>query len=77
MPKQKESSPPYAVEFKTGEVPGKIQAFTVKLGVHYFGMDERVRVDLCDHPLYPALEAYVHANPSADWMSGKRRGEKS
>ena len=77
MPKKNKTSIPYAVEFKTDETPGKVMAYTVQLGVHYFGMHEKVRVDLVDHPQYPALEAYVHANPSADWLAGKRRGEKS
>lgn len=38
---------------------------TVKITIENDVMDamDEARIDLCDHPLYPALQAYVKANP--------------
>jgi len=55
---------PYCISFDTKEMPGKIVGIRVQLDKHIFGMDGKVRVDLCDHPLYPQLERYVLGNPS-------------
>lgn len=55
----------YHIDFDTKEYPGRIKSLTVELGMGILrNMDERVRVDLCDHPDYPKLERYVLANPS-------------
>lgn len=54
----------YGVSFDKLDMPGKIRAVRVQLDTVIMGPDSRIRVDLCDHPLYPKLEQYVLANPS-------------
>ncbi|WP_296206503.1 hypothetical protein [uncultured Hyphomicrobium sp.] len=57
---------PYCVSFDTKDMAPRIKAVKVELGLHIMrDMDEKVRVDLADHPLYPALHAYCAANPPA------------
>ncbi len=53
----------YMVSANTADVPGRIECVTVALDKTLIGMDDRVRVDLADHPLYHHLQAYVLANP--------------
>lgn len=55
---------PYCIDFDTKEMPGLIVGTKVVLDKHIFGKMDSVRIDLCDHPLYKNLEAYVKANPS-------------
>lgn len=54
----------YAIDFNTKEMPGKIVAVTVALDTLVMGEKDTVRVDLCDHPLYPKLIEYVLKNPA-------------
>lgn len=54
----------YGIAFDTNEMPGKVVAVTVALGTTIMRDTDSVRLDLCDHPLYPKLEQYVKANPS-------------
>jgi len=56
----------FCIEFKTSAVPGKVLATQVILEQIIMGKKDSVRLDLCDHPLYPLLEQYVLANPSED-----------
>ena len=59
----KKADLPYCISFDTKDTPNLIKAVRVKLSIHWMrDMDEPVRVDLVDHPLYPALEQYVLAN---------------
>lgn len=53
----------YAVSFDTREVPGRIACVTVALDKTFIGMDDKIRVDLRDHPLYAHLQEYVLDNP--------------
>lgn len=55
----------YYIEFDTNAIPGKLRAVKVALDSEIISdMDKGLRVDLALHPLYPALEKYVLANPS-------------
>lgn len=54
---------PYCVAFDTKEMPGKIVAVSVALDTIIMGPDDKARLDLCTHPLYPKLYAYVLSNP--------------
>jgi hypothetical protein len=54
---------PYGISFETREMPGKIKAITVALDTVIMKETDSIRVDLCDHPLYPNLVKYVEANP--------------
>ncbi len=54
----------FGIAFDTKEMPGKIVATTVELGKWIMRPEDKVNVALCEHPLYPALEDYVHKNPS-------------
>lgn len=56
---------PYCIEFDTNEMPGKVVGIRVELSKQIIGMADKVNIALCEHPLYPALERYVKANPSA------------
>lgn len=55
----------YAVAASTSgiEKTGHIRVTVVTLGHDVVDMDEAIRVDLADHPLYAELQAYVKANP--------------
>lgn len=56
-------APEYFIDFDTKINPGKIQAVRVRLDlVTISDMDTPMRIDLCDHPLYPELKRYVEAN---------------
>jgi len=68
----KENLPPaevYHIDFSTEDGPGLL-AVKVVLGSDYLPEGkEGIRIDLCNHPLYPKLERYVLSNPSI----GRRR----
>lgn len=53
----------YFIDFNTNIQPGKIQAvkITIEL-VTVSDMNAPMAIDLCNHPLYPELKAYVEAN---------------
>lgn len=55
----------FSISFDTNDAPGRVKAVWVELGTWFMKPTEVARVDLCDHPLYPQLESYVLANPSA------------
>ncbi len=59
----------FSIAFNTEEMPGKITIVTVELTKEIVALDgafegRKFRVDLCDHPLYPQLAAYVSNNPA-------------
>lgn len=55
----------YYIEFNTKDMPGRIKATTVELGIDIIrDMNKQLSVNLCDHPSYTILEQYVLANPS-------------
>lgn len=54
----------YFIDFNTEQQPGKIQAVRVTIElVTITDMEKPMRIDLCDHPLYPELRRYVESNP--------------
>jgi hypothetical protein len=61
----------FHISFDTKKLDGYIE--TVKVTIENDVMDsmDKVRVDLCDHPLYPDLERYVLANPSQGEKHGR------
>lgn len=63
---------PYAISFDTKEMPGKVVGVRVQLDTMIIGTDDKVRVDLSDHPLYEKLEQYVLHNPSEARLKGKQ-----
>lgn len=67
---RKRNGVPYAIEFNTKEIPGRIVATIVTLSTEVTGQDGKWRVDLCDHPLYPRLVDYVKANPPGEKGKG-------
>lgn len=54
----------FGIAFDTNEMPGKVVATTVELSKWVMKHSDKVNVSLCEHSLYPALEEYVHKNPS-------------
>lgn len=56
----------YYISFTTdkgGAPAGTIDAIRVRIDmVRVTNMNKPMRVDLCDHPLYPDLKKYVKAN---------------
>lgn len=60
---------PYAVAFKTREIPGRVRAITVKLDSQIGGPNDAWRTDLVDHPLYHHLRGYVLANLAVDALA--------
>jgi len=54
----------FHIEFSTSSVEstGLIEALRVRIEMTHIEMAQEVRIDLCDHPLYPKLERYVLAN---------------
>jgi hypothetical protein len=54
----------YFIDFNTKINPGKIQAVRVRIDlVTIEKSDDRpLAINLCEHPLYPELKAYVKAN---------------
>lgn len=54
----------YYIAFNTKEAPGLIQATRVSVGTEFVrDPDKMFNIALCDDPLYPALVAYMQANP--------------
>ena len=53
----------FAIDFDTKSHKGYVTAVKVTLERDVVEMDETVRVDLCNHPLYPHLVRYVQLNP--------------
>lgn len=57
----------YHISFNTKELPGRIKAVSVTLDNEIIkDMGKRMSIDLCNHPLYPALVRYVKANPARE-----------
>jgi hypothetical protein len=52
----------YCISFDTNEMPGKIVCVRVQLDTTIIGMDDKIRLDLVNHPLYRHLEEYVLNN---------------
>ena len=52
----------YHIAFDTKNVPGKIEAVSVQLGVDIVGEEANFFINLADDPLYPKLRAYCIAN---------------
>jgi hypothetical protein len=53
----------YFIDFDTKSNPGKIAAVRVRLDlVTITDMNAKMRVDLCQHPLYKELKNYVKMN---------------
>lgn len=60
------SNPPtnvFCIQFSTKDSAGYIKAVKVTIEHEIVDLDETVRIDLADHPLYGALQQYVKANP--------------
>ena len=53
----------FHIDFNTIDMPGRVTGVAVTLKREFIAMDQTVQIDLRDHPLYPALAAYVAANP--------------
>jgi hypothetical protein len=54
----------YYIKFDTQEYPGKIKAWSVVLDTEIISdLNKKLPINLREHPLYPALYAYVAANP--------------
>lgn len=53
----------FAMEFQTSNAAGLIRYVKVTIEESLMDREDRVRIDLCDHPLYPALQRYVKGNP--------------
>lgn len=55
----------YYIAFDTKEAPGLIQATRVSVGTELVrDPAKQFAINLCEDPLYPALVAYVRANPA-------------
>lgn len=56
----------FAISFDTKKDAkvGTIRTVTVTLKEDVMAMDDIAYVNLCEHPLYPALVKYVKANPA-------------
>lgn len=63
MNKTLEPTNTFHISFQTSGMAGYIQ--TVKVTIENDVMDvlDSARIDLADHPLYKALQAYVLSNP--------------
>jgi len=54
----------FHLEFETREMPGKIQYVEVTINQRVTSDPTKVfHINLCDHPMYPALVRYVRNNP--------------
>ncbi len=55
----------YFINFDTSKAPEAIEATRVTLDfVTITDMKRKLSINLCDHPLYKDLVAYVKANPA-------------
>ena len=62
----------YHIAFDTKNVPGKIEAVSVQLGVDIVGGEGSFFINLVDDPLYPKLRDYCIANaPGGNQRKGK------
>ena len=53
----------YFISFDTKINPGKIEAVRVRIDVVTIeDMEQKMDIDLCNHPLYSDLKRYVEAN---------------
>ncbi len=53
----------YFISFDTQNNPGKLEAIRVRIdNVTITDMHQKLRIDLCNHPLYSDLKKYVKAN---------------
>lgn len=52
----------YHISFNTKDSAGYIKAVKVSISEDVVLLDETVRIDLVDHPLYPALQKYILQN---------------
>lgn len=62
MPDKLPPAKEYHISFNTKDSAGYIKAVKVALSEDIVDLDESVRIDLADHPLYPALQNYVLQN---------------
>lgn len=54
----------FYIEFDTKEFEPFLKAVSVTLSVELIrDLDKQLSINLCDHPLYPALVRYVQHNP--------------
>jgi len=53
----------YHLNFDTLDMPGAITCVEIKIRKAVKRDHDVMRVDLADHPLYPALQEYVLMNP--------------
>lgn len=61
----------YHIEFDTLDMPGRLKATFVTLGVDVVrDMHAKMNIALVDDPLYEKLERYVLGNPSRKRRSG-------
>jgi hypothetical protein len=61
----------FHMEFETREFPGKVQYVEITINKRVTSdPNKKFRVDLCDHPLFPALVRYVDGNRNADNLKG-------
>ncbi|TXH35320.1 MAG: hypothetical protein E6Q98_16135 [Rhodospirillaceae bacterium] len=64
MPKVLKPANTFHISFDTKSVgPAFIKTVKVTIEEDVMDQDDAVRIDLADHPLYPALQAYVRSNP--------------
>ena len=66
MKKKLQPTVGYHVSFETEHTPGYLVSVKVSIGHAIHSADEgnnKLRIDLADHPLYKDLQAYVLANP--------------
>ena len=66
VPRGGEMSDPteYFISFDTKINPGKIDAIRVRIDVVTIeDMNQKMAIDLCNHPLYSDLAKYVRNNP--------------
>ena len=53
----------FHIQFNTRGNGGYMKAVKVTIEEDVIDLSESVRIDLADHPLYPALQNYVKSNP--------------
>lgn len=53
----------YYISFDTLDMPGVVRAIAVTVDCEIKPLETEFDVNLCSHPLYPALVMYVKANP--------------
>ena len=53
---------PYIVAVDSRENPGRVTAIVVELTKNIYRLDDPLRIDLADHPLYQHLWEYCRTN---------------